>query len=81
LRRILISTTLAASLGNLGPCVIEFDKFYQFASLLMEDVFVLTYRGYVTEDVVKSIGNTLRQQLLIKSCSRNQISSLFSVFV
>lgn len=59
----------------------EFDKFHHFASLLMEDDFVLTYRGYVTEDVLQAIGDTLRQQLLIKSYSRNQISNLFSVFV
>jgi len=39
----------------------EFDKFHHFASLLIEDDFVLTYRGYVTEDVLQAIGDTLRQ--------------------
>ena len=50
-------------LVNLGLYVIEFDKFYHFASLLIEDDFVLTYRGYVPEDVLQAIGDTLRQQL------------------
>ena len=41
----------------------EFDKFYHFASLSIEDDFVLTYRGYLTEDVLQAIDDTVRQQL------------------
>ena len=41
----------------------EFDKFHHFASLLIEDDFVLTYRGYVTEDILQAIDDTVRQQL------------------
>ena len=63
MRKILISTTLVPYLVNLGLYVMEFDKFHHFASLLIEDDFVLTYRGYVTEDVLQAIGDTLRQQL------------------
>jgi hypothetical protein len=59
----------------------EFDRFHHFASLLIEDDFVLTYRGYVTEDILQAIGDTLRQQLLVKSHNRNQVRNLFSVFV
>ena len=59
----------------------EFDRFHHFASLLIEDDFVLTYSGYVTEDILQAIGDTLRQQLLVKSHDRNQVRNLFSVFV
>jgi hypothetical protein len=40
----------------------EFDRFHHFANLLIEDDFVLTYSGYVTEDILQAIGDTLRQQ-------------------
>ena len=59
----------------------EFDRFHHFASLLIEDDFVLTYSGYVTEDILQAIGDTLRQQLLVKSHNRHQVKNLFSVFV
>ena len=59
----------------------EFDRFHHFASLLIEDDFVLTYSGYVNEDILQAIGDTLRQQLLVKSHDRNQVRNLFSVFV
>lgn len=59
----MISTTLVPFLGNLGLYVMEFDKFYHFASLSIEDDFVLTYRGYLTEDVLQAIDDTVRQQL------------------
>jgi hypothetical protein len=52
----------------------EFDRFHHFASLLIEDDLVLTYSGYVTEDILQAIGDTLRQHLLVKSHDRNQVS-------
>jgi hypothetical protein len=52
----------------------EFDRFHHFASLLIEDDLVLTYSGYVTEDILQAIGDTLRQQFLVKSHDRNQVS-------
>jgi len=59
----------------------EFDRFHHFANLLLEDDFVLTYSGYVTEDILQAIGDTLRQQLLVKAANKTQIRNLFSVFV
>jgi len=59
----------------------EFDRFHHFASLLIEDDLVLTYSGHFTEDILQAIGDTLRQQLLVKAHDRHQIRNLFSVFV
>ena len=40
----------------------EFDRFHQFGSLLLNDDFVLSYSGYVTEDILEAVGTTLRQR-------------------
>ena len=41
----------------------DFEKFNKFGSLLLKDEFVLSYSGYASEDVLHSIGETLRQRL------------------
>jgi len=41
----------------------EFDRFHQFGSLLLHDDFVVSYSGYVTEDILEAVGATLRQRL------------------
>ena len=41
----------------------EFDRFHQYGSLLLHDDFVLSYSGYVTEDILEAVGATLRQRL------------------
>ena len=44
----------------------EFDRFHQFGSSLLHDDFVLSYSGYVTEDILEAIGATLRQRLAVQ---------------
>jgi len=36
----------------------EFDRFHQFGTLLFQDAFVLSYSGYVTEDILEAVGTT-----------------------
>ena len=44
----------------------EFDRFHQFGSSLLHDDFVLSYSGYVTEDILEAVGATLRQRLAVQ---------------
>lgn len=41
----------------------EFDRFFKFSQLLLRDEFVLSYSGYVSEDILLAVGNTLRERL------------------
>ena len=59
----------------------EFDRFHQFGSLLLHDDFVLSYSGYVTEDILEAVGATLRQRLADHVDSPRQIRNVFSIFV
>lgn len=52
----------------------EFDRFHQFGSLLLHDNFVLSYSGYVTEDILEAVGATLRQHLADHIDHPNNIS-------
>jgi hypothetical protein len=59
----------------------EFDRFHQFGSLLLHDDFVLSYSGYVTEDILEAVGATLRQRLADHIDNPKQIRNVFSIFV
>ena len=59
----------------------EFDRFHQFGSLLLHDDFVLSYSGYVTEDILEAVGATLRQRLADHIDNPKQICNVFSIFV
>ena len=59
----------------------EFDRFHQFGSLLLHDDFVLSYSGYVTEDILEAVGATLRQRLAGHIDNPKQIRNVFSIFV
>ena len=41
----------------------EFERFFKFSQLLLRDEFVLSYSGYVSEDILEAVGDTLRQRL------------------
>ena len=41
----------------------EFGRFHQFSQLLLKDEFVLSYSGYVSEDILQAVGDTLRERL------------------
>ena len=43
--------------------VMEFERFFKFSQLLLRDEFVLSYSGYVSEDILLGVGETLRARL------------------
>ena len=58
----------------------EFDRFHQFGSLLLHDDFVVSYSGYVTEDILEAVGATLRQRLADHIDNPKKIRNVFSIF-
>ena len=40
----------------------EFERFFKFSQLLLRDEFVLSYSGYVSEDILEAVEATLRQR-------------------
>lgn len=59
----------------------EFDRFFKFSQLLLKDQFVLSYSGYVSEDILQAVGETLRARLEDHDKSSTQIRNVFSIFV
>ena len=41
----------------------EFERFFKFSQLLLRDEFVLSYSGYVSEDILEALGDTPRRRL------------------
>ena len=67
LSELLISSIFAVCFICSRVFLMEFDRFHQFGSLLLNDDFVLSYSGYVTEDILEAVGTTLRQRIPIYS--------------
>ena len=61
--------------------VMEFDRFFKFSQLLLRDEFVLSYSGYVSEDILLAVGDTLRERLEDHARDGAQIRNVFSIFV
>lgn len=59
----------------------EFDRFFKFSQLLLKDEFVLSYSGYVSEDILLAVGDTLRERLEDHARDGAQIRNVFSIFV
>ena len=59
----------------------EFERFHQFSQLLLKDEFVLSYSGYVSEDILQAVGDTLRERLNDHVSDSHKIRNVFSVFV
>ena len=55
----------------------DFEKFNKFGSLLLKDEFVLSYSGYASEDVLHSMGETLRQRLGDHTDDKGKIKHVF----
>lgn len=60
---------------------LEFDRFFDFSTLLQKDRFVLSYSGYVSEDILQAVGDTLRQRLADHVDNPIKIRNVFSIFV
>ena len=67
LSELLISSILAVCFICSRVFLMEFNRFHQFGSWLLNDDFVLSYSGYVTEDILEAVGTTLRQRIPIYS--------------
>lgn len=59
----------------------DFQRFNQLSHLLLNDQFVLSYSGYVSEDILRAVGDTLRSRLASHVSDNNQIRNIFSIFV
>ena len=59
----------------------EFERFFKFSQLLLRDEFVFSYSGYVSEDILEAVGDTLRQRLENHARDGRQIRNVFSIFV
>ena len=59
----------------------EFGRFHQLSQLLLKDEFVLSYSGYVSEDILQAVGDTLRERLTDHVSDSHKIRNVFSVFV
>ena len=59
----------------------DFTRFNQLSDLLLNDEFVLSYSGYVSEDILRAVGDTLRARLSNHIDNHNQIRNIFSIFV
>ena len=59
----------------------DFDRFFKFSQLLLRDEFVLSYSGYVSEDILLAVGDTLRERLEDHARDGAQIRNVFSIFV
>lgn len=61
--------------------LMDFQRFNQLSHLLLNDEFVLSYSGYVSEDILRAVGDTLRERLASHVSDNNQIRNIFSIFV
>ena len=59
----------------------DFVRFNQLTKLLLNDEFVLSYSGYVSEDILRAVGDTLRERLSSHVSDNSQIRNIFSIFV
>lgn len=59
----------------------DFDQFNKLRQLLLDEEFCLSYSGFVSEDILEAVGQTLRERLSEMESSPNQIRQVFSIFV
>lgn len=59
----------------------DFDQFNKLKSVLLEEEFFLSYSGFVSQDILEAVGQTLRDRLEDIQSSPNQIRQVFSIFV
>ena len=58
--------------------MMDFQRFNQLSHLLLNDQFVLSYSGYVSEDILRAVGDTLRSRLASHVSDNNQIRNIFN---
>ena len=53
----------------------EFERFFKFSQLLLRDKFILSLSGYVSEDFLEAVGDTLRRWWQRDKMQKRDISS------
>ncbi len=56
-------------------------EMYHFRDLLQESGIIFCYSGYMTEEILVGIGNSIKKKLEIEDADRNTSKGLFSIFV
>jgi hypothetical protein len=59
----------------------DFNQFNKLKSLLLEEEFCLSYSGFMSEDILEAVGQTLRDRLEEVQSPPRQIRQVFSIFV
>lgn len=59
----------------------DFDRFRKMKELVMDEEFFLSYSGFMSEDILEAVGQTLRERLEGVASSPKQIRQVFSIFV
>jgi hypothetical protein len=57
------------------------EEMFDFRNLLASKGIVFNYSGFVTEDILTSIGRALRDKLALEGAERRTAQRLFSIFV
>ena len=56
-------------------------EMYHFRNVLHDSGIIFCYSGYMTEEILVGIGNSIKRKLEIEDTDRNTAKGLFSIFV
>ena len=59
----------------------DFDRFRKMKELVMDEEFFLSYSGFMSEDILEAVGQTLRERLEGVASSPKQIRQVFSILL
>jgi len=59
----------------------DLDKIHEIQDALNNEQIIFCYAGYITEDVLLSVGNTIKQKLEVVQADRNASRAIFAIFV
>ena len=57
------------------------ESFFDFRNTLHDRGIIFVYSGYVTEPVLKGIGETLKQKLVLEEADTTTMRNVFAIFV
>jgi len=57
------------------------EKIHGIHDALGQEQIIFCYAGYITEDVLLSVGNTIKQKLEVVKADRNAARAIFAIFV
>jgi hypothetical protein len=59
----------------------DLSQIHKIQESLNDEQIIFCYAGYITEDVLLSIGKTIRQKLEMAKAERNAARAIFAIFV